>query len=123
MADAAGVHQLHEHLATLGVDRIDDGLPAAHLRVVEEPRDARIAQAVGRRRRALGNDQTGRGPLAVVLGHQGVGRVGIDRAIARHWRHDGAVGKPDRRCDKGFEEHGGPLGVGDRGAGQARCGR
>jgi hypothetical protein len=108
MSHAAGVHELHEDLATLGVDPIGDRPPAAHLRTIEESGDACVAQAVGRRRGALGDDQARRCTLAVVLGHQNVGRVGIDGTTARHRRHDGAIGELKRRCDERLEKHIGP---------------
>ena len=109
MGHPARVHQLHEDLSALGVDRVGDSLPSAHLGFIEEARDARVAEAVGRRRGALGDDQAGRRALAVVLGHQGVGRVGIDGAAARHRRHDGAVGELNRGRHERFEEHGSSL--------------
>jgi len=40
------VHELHEDLAAPGVDRIDNHLPSADVRIIEEPGDARVAQTV-----------------------------------------------------------------------------
>lgn len=60
VADTAGMHQLHKNPATLGADRISDQLPALHLFFIEQPGNPRIAQAIGRRQHALGEDQAGR---------------------------------------------------------------
>lgn len=90
MADASGMHELSKDFPALRMHRVGDGLPALHLCVGEQAGDARIPQAVGRRARALGDDQAGRSALGVVFGHQGVGEV-ANGAVARHRRHHDAV--------------------------------
>jgi hypothetical protein len=83
------------------VDRVGHELPAAHLRVVEQARDARVAEAVRRGRGAFGDDQARGGALAVVLGHEGVGGIGFDRAAAGHGRHDETVAEASEREENG----------------------
>ena len=106
---AAGVHELHHDLAALSVHGVGHQLPALNLLVVVEPGDAGIAQAIGRRRGALRDDEAGRGPLLVVGGHQGVGGGRLHGAAAGHGVHDGAVGQRERAQRKRFKQHEGSF--------------
>ena len=90
MADAPGVHELHEHLRALRVNRIGDALPPRNLRRGKYSGNARVAQPIGRRRRAFGDDQSGGRPLRVILRHQLVRDI-AGGAVARHRRHDQAI--------------------------------
>jgi len=90
MTDPSGMHQLHEDSATCLMDAIGHASPALYLFLVEQSGNARIAKAVGRRRGALGDDQSGIRAQAVILFHHGVGRV-ADGAAARERCHDDAV--------------------------------
>ncbi len=95
VADPARVHQLREYLAAGRVNGVGDLFPAGDLRVGKQARNARIAEAVGRRRRALGDDQPGCGTLGIIGRHQVIGHI-ADRPAARHRRHDDGVGQVKR---------------------------
>ncbi|MCY1375026.1 hypothetical protein D9M69_624060 [compost metagenome] len=47
MAHAPGVHQLHKDLAAFGVHGVRHQLPALHMRLIEQTRNAGVAQTVG----------------------------------------------------------------------------
>ncbi|OGS96175.1 MAG: hypothetical protein A3H31_06860 [Gallionellales bacterium RIFCSPLOWO2_02_FULL_57_47] len=95
MADAAAMHQLHEHFRALRVNRTGNALPSGNLFRRKYPGDARIAQPVGGRRGAFGDDEAGGCPLRVILHHQVVRDV-AGGAIACHRRHDHAVLQRER---------------------------
>jgi len=91
VADATGVHELHEDPAVLLVDRVGDQAPAGDLGVGVQAGGVRVALADGRRLGALGDDEAGAGALGVVLGVDR-GRGGaLAGAVAGHRRHDEAV--------------------------------
>ena len=97
MADAAGVHQLHDQSRADRVHGIGDITPAVGLRLVEQAGDARVAKALGRRRGAFGDDQSGAAALEVVVAHDRVGNIS-DRARAGHRRHRDAIFQRQRAC-------------------------
>jgi hypothetical protein len=78
--DPSGVHDLGEDDAALGVHGVGDGPPALDLLVRVQARRARVALAHRRGLGALGDDETGPGPLGVVRRHGG---VGTPSAVAR----------------------------------------
>ena len=106
---AAAVHELHEDLAavlaTVRVHGSRRRFPAIHLCRVVQPRNARVAQAVGAWRGALGDDQSCARALAVVRGHQGIWRVLGRGPAARHRRHHHAIGQMQRAGRERVEEH------------------
>ncbi len=91
MPDSSGVHQLHENLRTLRMDRVRHPLPARYLRGGKNAGDTRIAETVRGRRGPFGDDQPRRNrALRIILNHQIVRNI-VGRAITRHRRHDKMV--------------------------------
>ena len=90
MADASGVHQLYEYLAARLVHGLVHALPARHLLLRKHAGNAGIAQTVGGRRGAFGDDKARIGAQSVILFHQFV-RYVAGGARTRHRRHDDAV--------------------------------
>jgi len=84
------MHQLHEHFRALRVHAVNDNLPARDLRRGKHTGNARIAESVGGRRCALGEDQADAGSLCVILSHQLIRDI-ADGPIAGHRAHDQAV--------------------------------
>ncbi len=98
------VPDLQLHASAGSVDRLRDPAPAGHAGLVEDPGLAREGTAVGGHHGGLGNQQSGRCPLRVVLGHQGVGDVAAAGTGARQGRHQDAVGQRQRTELQGIEE-------------------
>jgi hypothetical protein len=120
MGHPTGVHQLHDDFSTPGMDGVGDAFPALNLRLVEQAGNPRTTQTVGARRGAFGDDQTRRSAPGSILGHQGVGGVGVDRPVAGHGRHDQAVAQWPRAQQEGFVKPGAGLGE-DRWRKRDRC--
>ena len=77
---AAGVPELANHLATFGVDGVDDFAPASNLLVGEEARSSEPAATGGGDVGGLAYDKaTAGGALAVILGHEVAGYVARQR--------------------------------------------
>ena len=90
MSDPPDVHELKEDLRSAFVNRVGDLAPALDLRLRVGAGDVRVAQTVGARRGAFGDDQPCASALRVVLRHQVVRHV-VDRTAASHRRHHRAV--------------------------------
>jgi hypothetical protein len=92
---AAGVHDLQDDAAALGVHRLEHPLPAGRLLVGGDARltDIPLRGVVGEG--ALGDDQPDARPLPVVLDHQVPGDAGGTGPDPGHRCHDDAVGELD----------------------------
>jgi hypothetical protein len=95
--------QLQDDPAASLVHGVGGQFPAFHLRVVPDAGRVRVAHALGRDRRGLGDDQAGIGALAVVLGHQRIGHAAFTGAAARERGHDDAVGQRESAELNGVE--------------------
>ena len=91
MADAAGVHELRDNLATAVVDRVGDQAPARDLLVSVQPGGVRVALADRRGLSALTHNQPRAGALAVVLGGERGGGLARTGAVASQRGHHEAV--------------------------------
>ena len=87
MADAAGVHQLHEYFSTLGVHGLGYTGPAIDLGRRENSRDTGITEPIRRRRGTFRDNQTGGRALRVILRHERIGNI-VDGATSSQRRHD-----------------------------------
>ncbi|MNH11701.1 hypothetical protein D3C79_712230 [compost metagenome] len=116
VGDAADVPQLHEDPASPGMHRIGHLAPPRNLRRRVEAGSVLVALRLGRDLGRLGDQQTRRGPLAVIGG----GMLARDQAgagtVAGERRHHDAVGEGDGAKGIGLEEslvcHGVPLSCG-----------
>ena len=95
MPNAAGVHQLQDHLGALRVNRSGDLLPAGDLCLGKNPGDARVTQSVGRGRCAFGDDQARGRALLVILHHQIVRNI-AGGPTARQWAHHQVILQRER---------------------------
>ena len=88
---AVSVAAHDEDLAASAVDCVCDRSPTGDLRFIEQPWNARVAQAIGRGRCSFGDDQSGGSALTVIA--RGVRRLNpfVVRAAARHRRHNDPV--------------------------------
>ena len=93
MGDPAGVHDLGEDAAALGVHGVGDVGPAVDLLVGDQAGLAREALAGMARVRALADDQAQGRALAVVLDDQRAGDAFDAGADAGQRRHDKSVGQ------------------------------
>jgi len=91
VGDAADVHELHEDAAASRVNGVGDSLPAGDLFRRVDRRRPRIADSSRGWRGALGDDETGRGALAVVLDRQIRRHSAGEGAAPRHRRHEHPV--------------------------------
>ena len=103
------VHHLHHDRTALGVHRVGHPLPSDDLLGVDQSRGSAVALAVLGRIDALGHDQPGTGPLAVVLDHE-VGDLAVGPGPgAGQRRHHHPVLQIDRAepCggQQGLERH------------------
>lgn len=103
---ASAMHQLQKNLAALFMHGRRHSLPRIPLSRVIKSGNTRIAQAVGTRRGAFGNDQTGCRMLAVVCRHQRNGRMAGRRPAAGHGCHHDAIGKFQDARGVSVEKHG-----------------
>ena len=106
--DVADVPQLRCNLATGGVHRINNLLPAGQRVFTVEVGHVRVA--VGRRvinHGAFGNDQahTGFGTATVVIDH-GLIRHALGREVTSHRRHHDAIGQRQIAQGEGLEQRG-----------------
>ena len=101
---AAGVPELHEDLAALGVHGVGHLLPGGDLCGRVDAGGIGVALGGGRDLRGLGNDQAHASALAVVLDHHVGGFQRIVGAAAREWRHGHAVGDFDAAQLEGLEQ-------------------
>jgi hypothetical protein len=92
---AAGVHDLQDDAAALGVHRFEHPLPAGRLLVGGDARlaDIPLRRVVGVG--ALGDDHADARPLPVVLGHEVPGDAGGTGPDPGQRCHDDAVGEVD----------------------------
>ncbi len=91
VGDPAGVHELDDDPAALAVHGVGDLAPALDLRVAVDAGRGQVALADGARLRALGDDEGGRGALAVVLDLEVGGDAVRVRAVAGQRRQHDAV--------------------------------
>jgi len=96
MDQPAHVPQLRDDAAARGMDCLGDGLPAFDLRIGPQPRRRRPAEPFLRNSRRFGDDQPGRGALAIIFNRKFVGDEAGAGTAARQRRHDDAVGRVDR---------------------------
>jgi len=101
--DPSAVPQLAEDPPARRVHRVGDRAPSGDLRRGMDSRRPRVARALLRHLRRLGDDQPCAGALPVVLYVQRSGRVAGADAIARHRRHHDAVGQFERPHPQGRE--------------------
>ena len=72
--------------------RFGDALPAVELLGAVQAGHISVTLRLVADRRGFSDQETCRGALGIVLGHQ-CGRNGVGRAVARQRRHHDAVGK------------------------------
>ncbi|MNX91767.1 hypothetical protein D3C86_1238730 [compost metagenome] len=106
--DAADVPELQEDATALGVDSLGHLAPAFDLGGVINAGRVLVSLALLRDLGRLGDDQTGRGALAIVFDRQIAGHEAGLRAVARQRRHDDPVGQGDGAEGVGLEQ----IGVG-----------
>lgn len=93
VADAARVHELGEDPAARGVHRVGDCAPGRDLLRAVQTRGGGVALADDGRLDALGDDETGRGALGVVLDGEFGGGAAVTGTAAGHRGHGDAVGE------------------------------
>jgi hypothetical protein len=91
VGDAADVHELHEDAAASRMNGVGDFLPRGNLFRRVDRRRPRITDSSRSRRGALGDEETGRGALAVVLDRQIRRHSAGERPAPRHRRHEHPV--------------------------------
>src|SRR5271156_2326727 len=105
MRDRAGVPELCNDAAACRMDGTRDASPPANLLLRPQPRRISPAKSFRAIRGGLGDNQSGRSTLCVILRLQGRGHMVVRlRAHPSERRHDDAFGKVEVSHPIGYEK-------------------